>query len=187
MNVFEGCRRLALLAGILTAAGTLFALVNSEPYLSVSYTKVLSVASFQRMTTPCPSASATRYFTTTSKSGSRVSIDLCLPPMAFGNDARQLIPYRVDEKNMVWGAEPYSSEVSNYEKELEAQFALPGQDDDWLEQQLSHRYWKSLGEGIAYLVLGLSVFAAAVHAVGWIARGFMGIPRGKDRKQASEA
>lgn len=107
--------------------------------------------------------------------------------MSFGDDKRQLIPYKVDERNMVWGAASYSSEVSNYEKTLEARFVLPAQDNEWIEKEISTQYWKNWKEGLGYLALGLAIFAALVWAVGWIARGFMGIPRGMDRKPSSEA
>lgn len=139
------------------------------------------------MTESCPTEAGRHYFTTASRSGERVSINLCLLTMSFGDDKRQLIPYKVDERNMVWGAASYSSEVSNYEKTLEARFVLPAQDNEWIEKEISTQYWKNWKEGLGYLALGLAIFAALVWAVGWIARGFMGIPRGMDRKPSSEA
>lgn len=107
--------------------------------------------------------------------------------MPFGDDKRQLVPYRLDEKNILWGAAVYSREVSNYERELEARFALPQADIDWIEKEISTQYWKNWKEGIGYLGLGLGVFAGFVWAVGWIVRGFMGIPRGMDRKPSNSA
>lgn len=187
MNIFEGSRRLALLAGGLATVGTLIGLGTYDPYVPIYYSISHPKASFQRMTQSCPSDAGRHYFTTSSQSGKRVSIDLCLLTMPFGNDKRQLIPYKFDEKNMVWGAASYSSEVSGYERELEARFTLPAQDNDWIEKEISARYWKNWMEGLGYLAIGLAVFAGFVSAVGWIARGFMGIPRGMDRRPSSEA
>lgn len=187
MNIFEGSRRLALLAGGLATVGTLIGLGTYDPYFLVSYSISHPKGSFQRTTESCPSAGGRHYFTTTSQSGKLVSINLCLLTMPFGDDERQLIPYKIDENNMIWGAATYSSEVSTYERELEARFALQAQDNDWIEKEISTRYWNNWKEGLGYLGIGLAIFAGFVLAVGWIARGFMGIPRGMDRKPSGEA
>ncbi len=186
MNIFKGCRRLALLAGGLATVGTLIAIGTNDPYVSVSYSISHPKGSFQRMIKPCPSEAGHHYFTTTSSSGKHVSINLCLLTMPFGEDKRYLIPYRVDEKNMIWGAETYSSEVSNYEKELEARFILPAQDNNWIENEISSQYWKNWRKGLRYLSISLALYAGFVWAVGWIARGFMGIPHGMDKKPSNE-
>jgi hypothetical protein len=36
--------------------------------------------------------------------------------------------------------------------------------------------------GLGYLVAELAIFAGVVWAIGWIARGFLGILRGMDRR-----
>lgn len=41
---------------------------------------------------------------------------------------------------------------------------------------------KEIGEYLTNLGLGLAFFWIAVWSVGWIVRGFLGIPRGADRK-----
>jgi len=92
------------------------------------------------------------------------------------------VPYRVDEKNMIWGAASYSSEISDYEQQLERRFSLPSNEQTWLEEELSRRYRGELLEGLLYLGVGLGIFWAVVWSVGWIVRGFLGIPRGLDRK-----
>jgi hypothetical protein len=187
VNIFEGSRRIALLAGGIAIVVTLIGLGTDDPYVSVSYSISHPNGSFQRMTESCPAASGRHYFTTTSKSGKRVSINLCLLTMPFGDDKQQLVPYKVDEKNMLWGAATYSSEVSEYEETLEARFVLPPEDNDWIENEISTQYWKNWKEGLGYLGIGLAIFAGFVWAVGWIVRGFMGIPRGMDRRPSSEA
>lgn len=187
MNIFEGSRRIAYLVGGLAAAGTLIYAATYEPFISVDYSISHPQAAFQRMSTSCPSDAGRAFFSTKSQSGVSVSIDLCLLPMEFGEDKRQLVPYKVDEKNMVWGAASYSSEVSAYEKELEARFALPLEDNSWVEDEKSRRYWANWRESIRNLGIGLAIFAGFVWAIGWIVRGFMGIPRGMDRKPSSDA
>lgn len=187
MNIFEGSRRIAYLAGGLAAAGTLIYAVTYEPYVSIDYSISHPHAAFQRMSASCPSEAGRAFFSTKSESGESVSIDLCLLTMEFGEDKQQLVPYKVDDKNMVWGAASYSSEVSAYEKELEARFVLSPEDNGWLEDEKSRRYWDNWKESLRNLGIGLAIFAGLVWAVGWIMRGFMGIPRGMDKKPSSDA
>ena len=88
---------------------------------------------------------------------------------------------------MTWGAASYSSEVSAYEKQLEARFVLPPEDNNWVDQEKSRRYWENWKESLRNLGIGLAIFAGIVWAIGWIVRGFMGVPRGLDRKPNSDA
>ncbi len=167
-------------------AGTLIYAVTYDPYISLDYSISHPRAAFQRMKQSCPSDAGRTFLTTTSKSGTSVSIDLCLLTMEFGEDKRQLVPYKVDEKDMIWGAATYSSEVSAYEEELKARFVLPTEDIDWVEEEKSRRYWANWKESLRNLGIGLAIFAGFVWAIGWIVRGFMGIPHGLDRKPNSE-
>lgn len=167
--------------------GTIIGLSINDPYVPISYSISRPNGSFIRMAEVCPSDAGRHYFTTTTRSGRQASIELCLLAMSFGTEERRLIPYRVDEKNMIWGETTYSSEVSAYEKTLEKRFALPTQDVDGIEKEISARYWKQWREGLGYLSIGLIAFTGIVWIVGWIARGFMSIPSGMDKKPSSEA
>jgi len=186
VNIFEGSRRIAYLIGGLATAGTLIVAATHDPYISVDYSIAHPRGSFQRMNGACPSEAAQDYFTTTTSSGQQVSIDLCLLTMPFGKNNDQLVPYKIDEKNIVWGAASYSSEVRAYERELEARFVLPAEDNEWLEKEISRRYWDNWKGSLRYLGIGLAIFAGFVWAVGWITRGFMGIPHGMDKKPSDE-
>ena len=43
--------------------------------------------------------------------------------------------------------------------------------------------WRSqFAEAMGYLAAGLAIFGALVWAIGWIVRGFLGIPRGMDKR-----
>lgn len=182
INIFEGSRRIALLAAGLATLGTLVVLVTNDPYVSIEYSVAQPGGPFSRLSGNCPSDAGKHYFTTETKTGQRLSIDLCLLTMPFGDTGEQLVPYKTDQKGMVWGAASYSSEVSEYERQLEKRFILPPQDDDFAEKEFSRRYWKEIKEGLRYLAIGLVVFGAFVWAVGWIVRGFLGIPRGMDNR-----
>lgn len=136
------------------------------------------------MNEECPDNAGLAYFTTKTPSGKAASVKLCLLTMEFGKgvNKQQLIPYRVDENNMLWGAEKYSYEVLAYEKERASQFVLSPEDENWIEQEKSSQYWSNWRESLVNLAIGLMIFAAVVWGIGWIVRGFMGIPQSMDKK-----
>jgi hypothetical protein len=102
--------------------------------------------------------------------------------MPFGKGNAHLIPYKIDEQGMIWGAASYSSEISDYERKLEDRFKLSVNDEERLKKEISQRYHENWMSGLGYLVVGLAIFAGVVWAIGWIVRGFLGIPHGMDRR-----
>ena len=181
-NVFEGARRIAIFAGILATVGTAIGLVTHDPYVSLSYTVAHPTGPFVRSDEQCPTEGGRHYFSTKTAKGQSISVNLCLLAMSFGDKGEQLIPFKVDEKGMVWGARSYSSDVSAYERRLEDRFKLPSADDQEVSKQISRKYRESMISGIGYLAIGLAFFAAFVWTMGWIVRGFLGIPRGQDSR-----
>lgn len=182
LNIFEGARRIALLIAGIAVAGTLFALATYDPYVSVQYSIAHPNGAFVRMQESCPSDAERHYFSSKTSTGESVSVDLCLLAMSFGKDNARLIPYKTDEQGMIWGAASYSSEVSDYERKLENRFKLSASDEETLKKEISQRYRENWMSGLGYLVAGLAIFAGVVWAIGWIVRGFLGIPRGMDRR-----
>lgn len=181
-NVFEGARRIALVLAAIAAVSTIAIVAMQDPYISLSYTVAHPNAPFVRNDEQCPTDGARHYFSTKTAKGQSVSVNLCLPPVAFGDSAEQLIPYKIDEKGMVWGARTYSSEVSAYEQRLEQRFRLSDPEDQQVSKRISREYRESLLSGVGYVVLGLALFAGLVSTIGWIVRGFLGIPRGQDAR-----
>ncbi|MHB9102437.1 MAG: hypothetical protein ACYC2E_13080 [Sulfuricella sp.] len=182
LNIFEGARRIALMIAGIAVAGTLFALATYDPYVSIQYSIAHPNGAFVRMQESCPSDAERHYFSSRTSSGESVSVDLCLLAMSFGKDNARLIPYKIDEQGMIWGAASYSSEVSDYERKLEGRFKLPASDEGTLKKEISQRYRENWVSGLGYLVAGLVIFAGVVWAIGWIVRGFLGIPHGMDRR-----
>lgn len=76
----------------------------------------------------------------------------------------------------------YSSEVSAYAKGVADKFALAAVERNAAEQRLSDARLKQWREVMQVLFGGLVVGWILTAGIGWIARGFMGIPRGQDRR-----
>lgn len=183
INAFEGARRIAVILAALATIAVLIVTGTSDPYLSIDY-RVSSPNSLPTKTEEaCPPSSGRHYFSTKTPNGRSVGIDLCLLTMPFGKDSQQLVPYKIDQGGMVWGAAIYSNEVDAYERELEKRFVLPSSDAQWADNELSKRYRQNWLQSLGYLAVGLIAFWVFVWCIGWVVRGFAGIPRGKDSRQ----
>ncbi len=178
-NPFSGARRISALLALVATVGTLIGLAENDPYVSATYTIAHPDGQFAKAE-ECPSSARRHYFSKKTQSGKRVSVTLCLLTMEFGQDKRELVPYKVDDKGMVWGAASYSTEVSAYERQLERRFELPPRDAEQLDGEFSKRYRDDWIAGLSYLAVGLIAFAGLVWSVGWVVRGFMGVPQGSD-------
>lgn len=181
INVFEGARRLALLAAIVGATVALVSIANNTPYLGAKYAIAQPDGPISRTEDSCPSDGRTVFVYPQTPRGRTVSVALCVLPMAFGRDSTPLIPYRVDEAGMIWGARPYSSEVNAYERALEKRFVLQSDHAVELDREATRLRRSEALSGLGWLVVGLMAFWVVVWTTGWIVRGFLGIPRGKDR------
>lgn len=98
------------------------------------------------------------------------------------NPTTELIPYKTDADGMTWGAKPYSSEIDTYETQVKKRFTMPATDEAVSIKEAAKKWRSHFAEAVGYLAAGLAIFGALTWAVGWIVRGFMGIPRGSDQK-----
>lgn len=69
---------------------------------------------------------------------------------------------------------------------LKDAFVLPQSDEKWIDGQWWTLFMKEIGLGALGAVSGLLFLLAFTLTVGWIVRGFMGIPRGRDHRVANE-
>lgn len=184
INVFEGARRIALILAALATIVVLLVAATNDPYLSIDYRVTRPNSLPAKTDEHCPVDAGRHFFTTKTPKGRSVSVNLCLLTMPFGQDSRQLVPYKIDQAGMIWGAAPYSNEIDAYERELETRFALSSSDAQWADGEISKRYRDNWLRSLGGLAVGLAVFWVLVWAIGWVVRGFAGIPRGKDSRQS---
>jgi len=113
--------------------------------------------------------------------GKTVSVTLCFKAHPFENGSI-LVPYR-EEEDKWWGDEKYSANVTAYTTRRSAEFVLP-KDGRTEALQLWHRAWWSgalriVGVGVG----GWLTLSIITSVIGWIVRGFFGIPSGKDKRE----
>ena len=184
INIFEGSRRIALLIAAVAIVGTAAAIVADDPYVSVTYRIDHPNGRAVRTDDPCPEAAGRHYFEVEIAGSKSVNVTLCLTTMRFDN-ATELVPYRIDEQGMIWGAPSYSSEVTAYAKAVESRIRISRDEQAALAREVSRRWWQNAREAVKYLAVGLTLWGICVAVVGWIVRGFLGIPRGMDRRPDS--
>lgn len=182
INIFEGARRLALLAGGVATLITIIVWFTSTSHLNIYYEITHPNLSAHRTDVDlCTYEGITQRFIQTTKKGDRVWVNLCVMPMSF-KDGAKLIPYKQEANGVVWGASRYSNEIEEYRKKLENTFKIPEDQQDEISSLAAKERRKEFTDTFGALFIGLAVFAALVSVIGWIVRGFMGIHNGMDHR-----
>lgn len=158
---------------------------NQDAYYGATYSLAAPNAPFRKTDGGCPSEGKTIYFDHKTSSGKEVSVVVCLEPMTFtikNKEETELIPYETDADGMTWGARAYSSEISTYETQVEKRFTMTATDEEVSIKEAAKEWRSQFAAAMGYLAAGLAIFGAFVWAIGWIMRGFLGIPRGMDMR-----
>jgi hypothetical protein len=158
---------------------------NQDAYYHATYSLAAPNAPFRKTDGGCPSEGKTIYFDHKTSRGKEVRVTVCLEPMTFtnkNNEQVELIPYKTDANGMTWGARPYSSEISTYESQVKKRFTMTATDEEVSIKEAAKAWRSQFAEAMGYLAVGLGIFGALVWAIGWIVRGFLGIPRGMDKR-----
>lgn len=177
-NIFSGGRRIAVVAGTLLAGATGgFAWLASEPHVRPTYAVAINGEAW-----PTDSCSygidGTETGSIVTPAGRSTTVSLCFKAQP-ASDGRMLVPYKLAD-GKIWMNDPNSPAVTDYMSKFASRFTLSterGQDVD--------ERWKQ-AERDQYRNTILTVAAAVVAAwiitttIGWIVRGFLGVPRGQD-------
>lgn len=185
INIFSGGRRIAAIVAVLWASGCIGYAVFAEPYASIYYRVVAVTNPF--LASGCTRDDTPEYISKKTPTGDSVSITICFA-LTDTTDGRRMVPYAVTETgDRVRLADKYSSEVSAFKRGVAERLELSPE----AVQRADAARWSSrieiLKNAGLCLVGGLAFWWAMTAAVGWVVRGFLGVPRGKDiREQAKE-
>lgn len=181
MNVFEGARRISM---VIAAAGVLISAIvahNDKPYIAIPF-------QIRNIDLPPVQADGCKPFDTDvlesvtrwTPQGEKFTADICFTA-SVAQDGRMLVPFQSKDGPFLMGPNN-SDQVREYTSFIAQRFAVPegGNDavNNAIEHQKSMHYVRSLG----FLALGLFIFWIFVSIIGWIVRGFAGIPTGRDTK-----
>lgn len=179
INVFEGARRISVALGVLWVGGFLVAAMMSNPFVNITYS-IPTFGAKPVKVDDCPTVAEPMYEWVTTSLGDSVRLELCLGTMPSDDGTRMLVPYARAEGGQVWLGAKYSNEVRNYTKQLAEALHLSGDiaaEVESLKWKKRIAEWRDYG---AVMLGGLLAGWVFVSAIGWVVRGFLGIPRGKD-------
>ena len=182
LNIFEGARRIAMLIGGVWAIGCISYAIFNNPYVVLSY-EVSYLGAKPELVDNCSPDSASEYIAYVP--GSDASIDLCFAASKADN-GMMLIPYAPAEGGKVWMAQKYSKEVSNYTQSLSQSFHLDAVGIKAAEEKRSAARKEQWVDAAKALFFGLIAGWILVAAIGWIVRGFLGIPHGRDARPSEQ-
>jgi hypothetical protein len=186
INMFEGGRRIAKLLSVLWVAGFAFMFFGDPPSVSVKYevrrpqqAPVLMPSDYDCNTDSRSEANWGRR----TPSGTQYDIYVCFLARQFPDG--QLVPYRVDSDGMMWGNTPYSDDVDSYADAAFKSWKPTPRDLEWIDSQKWVVRREHASEILPWLAGGVIVVLGLSTIIGWIVRGFAGIPRGRDSRPES--
>lgn len=184
VNVFEGARRITLLIAVLWAIGVVVFTWNNEPNVPLSYVIVwIGNPPIRIAEGKCKDEDLRDWkYITTAKSTS-VRVSFCFTAHR-ADSGEWLIPYELDEKDPKrgWMNSKYSTQVSDYKRRVVGSFQLSTADEAWADSQWWPERRQQVGWGVVWLIGGWVALWVLSFVIGWIVRGFAGIPMGKDRR-----
>jgi hypothetical protein len=208
VNIFEGARRIAKLTAALIVVG--FVVTFFQDYLppvSVSYL-IRGATKPPVRVEHCEIGDISQTKEIITKSGAAVNANLCFrSPYPGVEDSRKIEQARKEGVSDSQIAEYFlikSTDKLLYEEwvaagmpatkdqvkpnastykldDFIAAFQIPKVDEGYITRLVWLQRAQSLGLGFLQMLVTLAGFWLFVWAVGWIVRGFKGIPQGKDR------
>ncbi|MFB3813494.1 MAG: hypothetical protein ACE14L_05225 [Terriglobales bacterium] len=184
INVFEGARRIALLLQVLWVIVCIIVVWVESPYVSLTYETEEPSAPFVKAKDSCGVHDAREYRSEKLEGDKSVNVTLCFKAVEDPRDRSMKVIYRL-ENGRGWINAPYSSEVMKYTQARGAQFTLPEEDRNAAFEEWHRQRRKQILIALAVAAGGWLVIALVKAVVGWIVRGFLGIPRGRDSRPES--
>jgi len=180
MNIFEGARRVTKITAALIAFGFIFYGAVNSPTMYATYN--IAFGKSPALTDEgCPSDSQSEHIYRKTSNDTNVSLTLCFLAEDFPGD-RRLIPFKYGKEGGMYGHEKYATDVNKYTKSISDSFVILKGDEEKLDKQWWSKRFSDLGANLGWMLFNLALLFGFTWAIGWIARGFMGIPQGLDKK-----
>jgi len=187
MNVFEGSRRVAKLTAAGIAVGFLIAFAYDNPEtVSVSYLITDGKTAPARVDECPPTLSGegkSKFIT--ARSGRAVSIVFCVTDQLRATIRLSKVPIMLayPSWNAVADEAFLAQSIAAFLTDETEDFTIPESDEGYITRLGWLNTAKSAGMHLLGMLAGIAAFWAFTWAVGWVVRGFMGIPQGKDSKE----
>lgn len=154
---------------------------TTSPYVFVKFSTSHPDAAFIKSDDDCTvGTDALEYISRPIDNGRVVSVELCFKARRVQSGA-QIVPYG-GEIDSWWGDTPYTSDVMAYTEARAKSFNLSEADKRAAQDEWTSQRTRNIGYGVGVAVAGWIVLSLLQMLIGWIVRGFLGIPRGQDRR-----
>jgi len=183
VNLFEGARRVLRLLQALWIIGAAIIVWNStSPYPSLELDVQSPFSAPVRGAGACSLPDQLESVSRWTANGTNAFVWLCFRA-SKSSDGRMLIPFRWDDRpqgKMWWGEQAFSPHVSEYVTTYSKDYKLTTEHEAWIDSESRKQRFKQIWVGLGVAVGGCLVLTVAAFIVGWIVRGFLGIPSGHD-------
>lgn len=203
INMFEGARRITYVVAILFLTGTLAAEVYfAQTVLSAGFTKESFDKPFVRSSDECNPPDVLRKVGRTTLAGNPVDVTLCFKAKKMP-DGREVLVYGDiiwdevekpkdskshtkpnklnDPGDWVTVSRLISDDEKQYVEDASAKFMLSADINQELDDEHRKQFLGMLGRGAMIGICGAALIFLLSWTIGWVVRGFMGVPRGKDQ------
>jgi hypothetical protein len=182
INFFEGARRIGRLLQVAWVVGCAVFVWDQKPHVSLTYSTVGPSAPFVAVT-GCGTHDASEHRWYYKLDADRTaSVTLCFAAMRFPNQ-EMLIPFKEDGGRW-WGDNKFSPDATRYMERRAEQFALAEADRKAAIEEWRKSRQRQLWSGFGFAVGGAIAIWIVSAIIGWIVRGFFGIPSGRDSRPA---
>ena len=183
-NLFEGSRRIALILKGIWVIAVVVVSYTQSPFVTLTFFTMMPNDAFVRLPNEeCEvGTDALDFLSREFAQGRAVSVQLCYKA-ARSDDSRLLVPFQVDAGRWL-GNERYSTEVMNYTNARTRDFALNADDREAASRLWDEQRWQNIRNAFLFAIGGWVILSILQGLIGWIVRGFMGIPWGQDRRPA---
>jgi hypothetical protein len=179
INIFSGGRRIAAVVGFIIAClAAAFAFLVSDSHPAEKFIYSIEMKQPVKRATECNyDDDPTRHFIGTVYEWFDVEVVFCFRNITLQDG--QYIPY-IDPTGKWMAGKSYSDEVNKYENEFTRQFAMPASDRaEAITIARGNVHQMALNCLLAFAGAAVAVWIIT-YILGWIVRGFLGVPRGQD-------
>ena len=198
INIFEGGRRIAKIVTVIWiigwSVGAYYTYESVKPTVNVTYKITGFKEAPVRIMEECPPDSIMNYVDMKTKSGTKVLVKLCREKpkisdlMALAKNLEEegdiKLAGRALDKiyNLFINKKSDSTERAQLEAALVKADTNGDTDEAWIDNQGRSLLQKQIGIGAMVAIGGILFLWVFTWSIGWIVRGFMGVPRGQDNK-----
>jgi hypothetical protein len=199
INMFEGARRITKLIAVLWVVGMCIYIFTWNPHIH-AYFHVDSSGSESirvvKQKSDCAEHDARedKYWQQTIN-GTDFTLTLCFKRISASEFLADIAPVQSPVIEEVQNNPKKSTLVTNpailaelngetlsYRKKVTDNFKPSKADEDWIDSEVWPARWKNIKESSLWIIGGVAFLYIFSWCVGWIIRGFAGIPLGHDRK-----